>query len=101
MLTGLWLYGGAHAVRLGRVVGVAVAVPTVYLWIADRTAIALGIWDIADAYSLGFDPLGLPIEEALFFLVTNVLSVMGTLLFLHGHLIKPPSIFRFLDYNNG
>ena len=54
-----------------------IALPTLYLWVADRTAIALGIWDIADRYSLGWDPLGLPVEEALFFLVTNVLVVVG------------------------
>lgn len=58
------------------------AVPTFYLWAADRTAIALGIWDISDRYSLGFDPLGLPIEEAAFFLLTNWLCVQGLAMFL-------------------
>ncbi len=59
-----------------------VAVPTVYLWIADRIAIGLGIWDISDTYSLNFDPLGLPIEEAVFFLVTNLMVVQGLMMFL-------------------
>ena len=59
-----------------------IAVSSVYLWIADRTAIALGIWDITDETSLGLDPLGLPIEEALFFVVTNTLVAFGLAMFL-------------------
>ena len=65
-----------------RRIAVATAIPTVYLWIADRYAIADGIWDIVDRYSLGFDPFGLPIEEAMFFLVTNVMCTCGLALFL-------------------
>lgn len=65
-----------------RIWALGIAVPTLYLWVADRTAIGLGIWDISDTYSLGFDPLGLPIEEVVFFLVTNVLVVQGLLMFL-------------------
>jgi lycopene cyclase domain-containing protein len=56
--------------------------PTVYLWVADRIAIGLGVWAISDRYTLGFAPLGLPVEEATFFLVTTVISVCGVLLFL-------------------
>ena len=67
-----------------------ITVPTLYLWFADRTAIALGVWDISDRYSVGFDPLGLPIEEAVFFFVTNVLVVQGLLLFLP----VPKSVFQ-------
>lgn len=65
-----------------RRVATAITVSSVYLWFADRTAIALDIWYIADATSLGFDPLGLPIEEATFFVVTNVLCTFGLALFL-------------------
>ena len=60
----------------------AVTVPTLYLWGIDRTAIERGIWDIRDAYSLQIDPLGLPVEEAAFFVVTVTLCVMGLALFL-------------------
>ena len=74
---------GAHKVwEERRRVAWSVAVPTVYLWFADRTAIALGIWDIRDETSFGWDPLGLPIEEATFFVVTNVLCVFGLVLFM-------------------
>lgn len=59
-----------------------ISIPTVYLWIADHVAIGAGIWDISNTYSLDVDPLGLPIEEAVFFFVTNVLVVQGLLMFL-------------------
>lgn len=61
-----------------------VAVPTVYLWIADRIAIGAGIWDISDTFSFDLDPLGLPVEEAVFFLITNILVVQGLMMFLSG-----------------
>jgi lycopene beta-cyclase len=60
----------------------AVAVPTLYLWAADRVAIGLGIWSISPEYTTGLHLLGLPMEEAVFFLVTNLLVVQGIILFL-------------------
>lgn len=61
---------------------ISITVVTVYLWIIDRAAIGIGIWDIADPYRLHLDPLGLPIEEATFFVVTTTLCVFGLALFL-------------------
>jgi lycopene cyclase domain-containing protein len=78
-----WAYGGHHLWRLRRVVAVAVAAPTLYLWVADRIALALGIWHISDRFTTGLALFGLPIEEALFFLVTNMLVVQGLVLALH------------------
>jgi lycopene beta-cyclase len=68
--------------RYRRIWALGVAVPTAYLWIADRFAIGRGIWDISDTYSFDFEPFGLPIEEAVFFLVTNMLVVQGLLMLL-------------------
>lgn len=82
VLAGLSWLGTSHVWRDRRAVALGVAVPTVYLWIADRTAIDFGIWTIADTYSVGFDPVGLPIEEALFFFVTNLLVVQGLAMLL-------------------
>ena len=65
-----------------RPITLAISLPTLYLWVADRFAIGQGIWDISNDYSLDFDPLGLPVEEAVFFLVTNVLVVQGLVMFL-------------------
>lgn len=76
-------YIGAEKIWVDRrrVVG-SIAVASIYLWIADRTAIDLGIWWISDLYSLGIDPLGLPVEEAGFFVVTSALCATGLALFL-------------------
>ena len=82
VLAGLSWIGAGKIWDERRRVGIAVAVPTLYLWAADRTAIALGIWDISDPMRFGWDPLGLPIEEATFFVVTNVLCVFGLAMFL-------------------
>jgi putative membrane protein len=72
-----WGFGGDLLIRRWRLVATAIALPTVWLWIADRIAIELEIWWISAELTTGLLPLGLPIEEALFFLITNVLVVFG------------------------
>jgi lycopene beta-cyclase len=78
-----WACAGHLIVRRTPAVTAAVAVPTLYLWVADAIAIRLGIWHIAERFTLGPRPFGLPIEEATFFLVTNILIVQGLMLFLY------------------
>lgn len=82
VLAAQWFFMGPEIWRLRRAVVPAIGLPTLYLWAADRFAIADGIWYISERYTLGWSPLGLPVEEATFFLVTNVLVVFGTILFL-------------------
>ncbi len=82
VLAGMWLYAGRLIWALRGPVAVGVAIPTLYLWVTDAIAIHQGIWEISSAYTVGLRPFGLPVEEALFFLVTNILCVKGTLLFL-------------------
>ena len=72
---GMWLYGGPHFWAWRRPLLLALVPATLYLWTADRFAISRGIWDIDNRLSFNLDPLGLPIEEAVFFLVTNVLAL--------------------------
>ena len=81
VLAGMWGLSGRRFWRHRRLLALAVVPPTLYLWIADRAALGLGIWAIADATRTGFALLGLPVEEALFFLVTNALVVQGLLMF--------------------
>jgi len=76
-----WAVGGAYLRRSWRTWGVAVAVPTLYLWVVDRVAIGLGVWTISPDHTTGLSLLGLPVEEAVFFLVTNLLLVYGLVLF--------------------
>lgn len=60
----------------------ATAASTVYLCLADRLAIGDGIWHIAPDRSTGILIGGLPLEEAVFFLLTNLLVVQAMLLFM-------------------
>lgn len=82
VLAGQWFWAGAAIWARRRVWALAIALPTLYLWVADAVAIRLGIWSIADRFTTGLHLLGLPLEEAVFFLVTNVLVVQGLMLFL-------------------
>jgi len=79
-----WGFGGDLLWARRRVFGLAVALPTAWLWLADRFAIGMGIWWISPERTLGWAPLGLPIEEATFFLATNLLVVGGVLLAVDG-----------------
>lgn len=69
--------------RYRRLVALGILVPTVYLGAADSLAIAAGTWTIEPSQSLEiFLPGGLPLEEFVFFLVTNTLLVFGMTLTL-------------------
>jgi len=58
----------------------AVGAPTAYLCAIDRVAIELGIWTIAPGFTTGVAPVGLPVEEAVFFLLTTLFVVQGLVL---------------------
>ena len=77
VLAAMWWIDGARLAARWRVVALTVGPPTLYLWVADRIAIGNGIWDITDATRTGVELVGLPIEEALFFVVTNLLVAQG------------------------
>ena len=77
-----WGFGGDLLVKRWRVLLPAFLIPTLYLWLADRLALGAGIWWIAPELSSGLHGFGLPVEEALFFLLTNLLVVFGMVLAL-------------------
>jgi lycopene beta-cyclase len=77
-----WPFIARAVGRAPRAYAAAVLLPTFYLWIADRIAIGSGIWSISAEHTTGLHLFGLPLEEAVFFLVTNLLVVQGVLLFL-------------------
>jgi lycopene cyclase domain-containing protein len=77
-----WSFGWPHLIRARRTVAIAIGVPTVYLCAIDWYAITNGLWTVSTAYSTGITLLGLPIEEAVFFLMTNVFIVQGLVLYL-------------------
>jgi hypothetical protein len=51
-----------------------------WLCIADRLALADGVWSISPASSTGLSVLGLPVEEGLFFGLVGLLVTEGLLL---------------------
>lgn len=62
----------------------AMLTPAVYLTMVDSLALGAGTWTIAPAQSHNlFLPGRVPVEEGLFFLVTNVMLVQGLVLFTH------------------
>ena len=90
-------FGGDWLLARWRLVTLGVMVPTVYLWLADRVAIGLNIWWISENFTVGFKPFGLPVEEALFFFVTNTFMVFGLTLALHPQaLARTGEMFKVL-----
>jgi lycopene cyclase domain-containing protein len=65
-----------------RVLALGVLIPTLYLSTADALAIRVGIWTLNPERTLGIWIGGLPIEEAVFFFLTNTMVVQGLILAL-------------------
>jgi lycopene cyclase domain-containing protein len=69
--------------RYRRLVLLGILVPTLYLAMADAVAIGAGTWTFDPAQSLNIFLAGqLPIEEFIFFLLTNILLTFGITLAL-------------------
>jgi len=68
----------------GRVVLLTILVPTIYLWLMDALAISSGTWTIDPAQTTGLMVGALPLEEMVFFMMTNVIIAFGMRLMLSG-----------------
>lgn len=67
--------------RARRAQRLLIALPVaLWLCVADRTALASGIWSISPDSSTGVMVLGLPVEEGLFFVLTCLLVTDGLVL---------------------
>ena len=77
-----WTIGGQYIMANRTNYILNLAVPTIYLWFVDSFAIGNGIWEISSTKTIGLNFGHLPFEEALFFLVTNMMVGQGLLLFL-------------------
>lgn len=77
-----WLVGGGYLLKNLKIFIYSFLVPTAYLWFADAIAINDGIWTISSQFTLGLQVWTLPLEEAVFFLVTNLMTCQGLLLFI-------------------
>lgn len=76
-----WATGGGYLWRVRRRLSLSILVPTLYLCLIDRLAVEWGLWQFSAAKVTGWTVLGLPVEEATFFLLTNALVVHGLILF--------------------
>jgi lycopene cyclase domain-containing protein len=65
-----------------RVIFVGTLIPTLYLWWVDWLAIESGTWTINPDQTTGLLLNGLPVEEMLFFLLTNLMITCGITLML-------------------
>ena len=76
-----WHAGRRVLRRRWRAILAATLLPTIYLAGVDRYALGNGIWKISLDLSTGISLAGLPLEESLFFLVTNLVVVQSVMLF--------------------
>lgn len=75
-------FGGDILTANWRAVVLGILPPTIYLWIVDLLAIQWGTWTISPSLTTGIKLAILPVEEMLFFLVTNIMVVFGITLLL-------------------
>jgi lycopene cyclase domain-containing protein len=73
-------FGGDVLFRDWRRLMVGVLPPTLYLWLADAIAIRSGTWTISPQQTTGMMLANLPLEEMVFFFMTNLLIVNGLIL---------------------
>jgi lycopene cyclase domain-containing protein len=77
-----WIVGRRALAIRGRVLLISVMLPTIYLSLADSVAIAHGIWTLHGDRILDIRLGNLPIEEAIFFLLTNAMVAQSVVLVL-------------------
>lgn len=76
-------FGGDILWRHRKIIAAAVIPASLYLGFADSRAIKAGTWRISPKKTVGVDVIpNLPFEEFLFFCLTNLVLVLGMVLFL-------------------
>lgn len=75
-----WAVGHAYLRRAHRTLALAVLVPTLYLSLADGVAISQGIWTLHSDRILGIRAGAVPVEEVVFFLLTNAMVAQSVIL---------------------
>jgi len=75
-----WAVGGDTLWAQRRLLVQAAVPPTLYLWAVDGLGLHLRLWQLSGTRTTGLHLLGLPLEEALFFLLATVLIAGGLLL---------------------
>jgi lycopene cyclase domain-containing protein len=92
-------FGGDILWQHRRLIALGIILPTLYLGIADSLAIGSGTWTINPEKTVNVNLAGkLPLEEGLFFLLTNTLVALGMTLVLSNQSRErvPASLRRYL-----
>ncbi|MFQ3568159.1 MAG: lycopene cyclase domain-containing protein [Aggregatilineales bacterium] len=92
-------FGGDILWQHRRLVALGIIPATLYLGYADSLAIGSGTWTINPEKTVNIDLFGrLPLEEGVFFLLTNTLVTLGTILVLSRQSQQrvPPFVRRLL-----
>lgn len=72
-----WAVAGRELWRWRRLLGVAVLLATLYLGACDAFALGHGIWRVDPARVVGLYAGPLPLEELVFYFVTNIMAAQG------------------------
>jgi lycopene beta-cyclase len=75
-----WAVGHAYLRRAHRTLALSVLIPTLYLSLADGVAISQGIWTLHSDRIIGVRVGVVPLEEVVFFLLTNAMVVQSVIL---------------------
>ncbi len=75
-----WALGGDLLWARRRILAAGVVAPTGYLWGLDWIGLHLHLWQLSAGRTTGLQLAGLPVEEALFFTLTDLLVIGGLLL---------------------
>lgn len=80
VIAGMWAIGHELLWRAWRLLAAGTLVPTVYFSAADAVAIHNHIWTLNPEHIMGPRLGPLPLEEAIFFLLTNLMTAQGLVL---------------------
>ncbi len=81
-------FGADILLAEGRRLALIILLPTIYLWWVDSIAINSGTWTINPSQTTGIMLGTLPLEEMLFFIMTNLMIGFGVTLMLSPHSLE-------------
>jgi lycopene cyclase domain-containing protein len=84
-----WIHRG-HFWNICRAVLPPSVIVAAWLVLGDQFAISAGIWRFGEGKHLGLYLLRVPIEEVLFFLLTNLLTAFGLVLLMRPRFAPRP-----------
>lgn len=94
-----WVAGWKWLKMHWRVWILGIVLPTVWLVLADSTALGV-VWTIAPSKSTGVFLGNVPLEELVFFLLTNTLVAQSFLLVYHWRDLKDSWTGRIVQWRN-